>query len=155
LRGGDLGRVRKVPERSLVRRAHGTVGDYDGPALYKDLKALRRMWAGELVGEDGRSVATTVTVGEEWHIPVADLEAAKTHGWQVAWPDAYPSILHQGRGVNTRPPLAWELELVEGCLRVVPAFVARHQHDDPALWSWCFRGSAKRGNREGGNRAGC
>jgi hypothetical protein len=31
-----------------------------------------------------------------------------------------------------RPPLAWELELMEGCLRAVPEFVARHRQDDPA-----------------------
>ena len=29
-------------------------------------------------------------------------------------------------------PLAWELELMEGCLRAVPDFVARHPQDDPA-----------------------
>ena len=28
--------------------------------------------------------------------------------------------------------MAWELELVEGCLRAVPEFVAGHQQDDPA-----------------------
>ena len=31
-----------------------------------------------------------------------------------------------------RPPLAWELELMEGCLRAVPEFVNRRQQDDPA-----------------------
>jgi hypothetical protein len=37
------------------------------------------------------------------------------------------------RAVATlRPPLAWELELMEGCLRAVPDFVARHRQDDPA-----------------------
>ena len=32
-----------------------------------------------------------------------------------------------------RPPLAWELELMEGCLRAIPEFVKRHQQDDPAV----------------------
>ena len=31
-----------------------------------------------------------------------------------------------------RPPLAWELELMEGCLRAAPGFVTRHQQDNPA-----------------------
>ena len=77
-------------------------------------------------------MATTVTFGEEWDIPVADLEAAKKHGWLVARADAYPEVFHKERGLSLRPPLAWELELMEGCLRAVPDFVARHPQGDPA-----------------------
>jgi tetratricopeptide (TPR) repeat protein len=105
-----------------------------GLALYEDLRALRRMWAGERADEDNarQSVATTVTFGEEWDIPVADLEAAKRHGWPVARADAYPEVFHKERGLSLRPPLAWELELMEGCLRAVPEFVDRHSQGDPA-----------------------
>jgi tetratricopeptide (TPR) repeat protein len=105
-----------------------------GLALYEDLRALQGMWAGERADEEvaRQSVATTVTFGEAWDIPVADLEAAKRHGWPVARPDAYPSVFHKERGLSLRPPLAWELELMEGCLRAVPGFVARHPQDDPA-----------------------
>ncbi len=112
----------------------GQSGLTTGLALYEDLQALRRMWAGERADEDNarQSVATTVTFGEEWDIPVADLEAAQKHGWQVARPDAYPEVFHKERGLSLRPPLAWELELMEGCLRAVPAFVARHPQGDPA-----------------------
>jgi hypothetical protein len=35
-------------------------------------------------------------------------------------------------GRSLRPPLAWELELMEGCLRAVPEFVTRHPQGDPA-----------------------
>jgi tetratricopeptide (TPR) repeat protein len=46
-----------------------------GLALYEDPEVLRRMWAGGGDEENARtSVATTVTFGEEWDIPVADLE---------------------------------------------------------------------------------
>ena len=105
-----------------------------GLALYDDLKAMRRLWAGERGGEDSarQSVATAVTFGEAWDIPVADLEAAQGHGWPVARPDAYPEMFHKERGLSLRPPLAWELELMEGCLRAVPGFVARHRQGDPA-----------------------
>jgi hypothetical protein len=41
-------------------------------------------------------------------------------------------VFHKERGLALRPPLAWELELLEGCLRAVPEFVARHPQDDPA-----------------------
>src|SRR5207237_10017222 len=94
---------------------------------------LRRLWAGERADEDNarQRLATAVTFGEEWDIPVADLEAATKHGWQVARPDAYPEVFHKERGLSLRPPLAWELELVEGCLRAVPEFVNRHKQDGP------------------------
>ncbi|HTU90277.1 MAG TPA: hypothetical protein VMF69_09405 [Gemmataceae bacterium] len=105
-----------------------------GLALYEDLKALRQIWASERDDEDNarQSVATTATFGEEWDIPVADLEAAKKHGWPVARADAYPEVFHKERGLSLRPPLAWELELMEGCLRAVPEFVAQRKQDDPA-----------------------
>jgi len=95
---------------------------------------LRRLWAGERGHEENarRTVGTSVTFGEEWDIPVADLDAAKKYGWQVARPDAYPVVFHKERGLALRPPLAWELELLEGCLRAVPDFVVRRKQDDPA-----------------------
>ena len=104
-----------------------------GLALYEDLKALQRMWAAERADEDNarQSVVTTVTFGEEWDIPVADLEAVRRYGWQVARPDAYPEVFHKERGLSLRPPLSWELELMEGCLRAVPEFVTCRKQDDP------------------------
>jgi tetratricopeptide (TPR) repeat protein len=112
----------------------GQSGLTTGLALYEDLGALRRLWAGERADEDNarQSVATTVTFGEAWDTPVADLEAAQRHGWPVARPDAYPEVFHKERGLSVRPPLAWELELLEGCLRAVPEFVIRRRQGDPA-----------------------
>ena len=134
VRGGDQGRVRQVSERPVVRRPDGTAGLSIGLALYEDLKALRRLWASDRDDEDNarRTVATSVTFGEEWDVPVADLEAARRYGWRVARPDAYPEVLHKERGLAMRPPLAWELELMEACLRAVPDFVTRRKQDDPA-----------------------
>ena len=63
---------------------------------------------------------------------MADLEAAQKHGWPVARADAYPEVYHKEPGLSLRPPLAWELELLEGCLRAVPEFVIRRRQDDPA-----------------------
>jgi hypothetical protein len=86
----------------------GQSGLTTGLALYKDLQALRRLWAGARADDDNarQSVVTTVTFGEEWDIPVADLEAAKEHGWPVARGDAYPEVFHKERGLSLRPPLA-------------------------------------------------
>jgi tetratricopeptide (TPR) repeat protein len=105
-----------------------------GLAVYDDLRTLQRMWASERDDEANaeQTVGTSVTFGEAWEIPVADLDAAERYGWKVARPDAYPSIFHIDRGMAMRPPRAWELELMEGCLRAIPDFVNRRKQDDPA-----------------------
>ena len=48
----------------------------------------------------------------------------------MAGPEAYPLIWRKERGLSLRSPLAWELTLLEGCLRAIPAFAARHGADD-------------------------
>jgi hypothetical protein len=103
-----------------------------GLALYDDLKTLRRLWTSDLSDEENarETVALTMTFDMETEIPAPDLEATRRHGWEVAGPEAYPSIFRKERGMTMRPPLAWELELMEGCLRALPAFVARHPPDD-------------------------
>jgi hypothetical protein len=110
----------------------GQSGLTNGLALYEDVATLRRMWSGDESDEENarETVATSVMFGEEWEIPVADLDAAKKFGWPVARPDAYPWVIRKERGRTTRPPLAWELELLEACLRTMPEFVNRHPQDD-------------------------
>jgi tetratricopeptide (TPR) repeat protein len=111
----------------------GQSGLATGLALYDDLAAVRRMWAGRDSEPDARQASgAAVMFGEAWDIPVTDLEAAQAHGWPVARPDAYPDVICTERGRSIRPPLAWELELLEGCLRAVPDFVNRHPQGDPA-----------------------
>ena len=104
-----------------------------GMALYDDLETLQRLWTrgGDDEENARETVGTSVTFGEESDIPVADLEAAERYGWPVARPDAYPSVFRKERGLSTRPPLAWELELMEACLRAIPDFVNRRRQDDP------------------------
>ena len=109
----------------------GPSGLTTGLALFEDLKALRWMWVTDESDDDTarEGVATSVVFGEEWGIPVADLDAAKEYNWHVAGPDAYPHVFHKERGLSLRPPLAWELELTEACLRAVPDFVNRRQQE--------------------------
>jgi hypothetical protein len=64
---------------------------------------------------------------EAFEIAIRDLDAAEKHGWPVAGPEAYPMILRVNPGMAVRPPLAWELELTEGCLRAIPQFIQRHE----------------------------
>ncbi len=111
----------------------GQSGLSSGLAVYEDLNMLKRLWEGDSGDEENarRSVGTSVMFGEETEIPVADLEAARRHGWKVARDDAYPSVFRKERGLSIRPPLAWELELMESCLRAVPDFVQRRAQEDP------------------------
>jgi tetratricopeptide (TPR) repeat protein len=103
-----------------------------GVALYEDLDLLRRMWAGKLSEEENarQTVAVTVTFDPDNDVPPTELDAAQKYGWEVAGPEAYPSIFRKERGLSLRPPLAWELELLEGCLRAIPDFVAQHRPGD-------------------------
>jgi tetratricopeptide (TPR) repeat protein len=110
----------------------GQAGMTFGLTLYEDLGTLKKLWSGALSEEENarETVALTVTFGDRTEIPVADLDAGREYGWEVAGPEAYPSVFRKERGLSLRPPLAWELELLEGCLRAVPAFVARHRPED-------------------------
>ncbi len=112
----------------------GQMGMTLGIALYEDHRALVRMRDGDASDEQNarETVALSVTYGDETEIPVPDLDAAERNGWEVAGPDAYPAPIRKERGLTMRPPLSWELRLLEGCLRAIPAFVLRHDRNDPA-----------------------
>ena len=43
----------------------------------------------------------------------------------MAGPEAYPLVIRINPGRAVRPPLAWELELLEGCLWAIPEFLAK------------------------------
>jgi hypothetical protein len=103
-----------------------------GMALYDDLKTLEKLLAREMSDEQSarETTALSVTFDDETGTPAADLDASRRFGWEVAAPEAHPTIFRKERGLSIRPPLAWELELMEGCLRAVPAFAARHRPGD-------------------------
>jgi tetratricopeptide (TPR) repeat protein len=110
----------------------GQSGVTRGLALYEDYEVLRRGWEGPMSSEEHawHTVSTSVIYGDEDDLPPADAEAIRRHGWPVARPDAYPWVMHKEVGKSFRRPLAWELELTEGCLRAVPEFVGRRAQDD-------------------------
>ncbi len=119
----------------------GVSGMTLGVALHEDLDLLRHMWARNLPDEENarQSVSLTVTFDPPRLIPMADLLAGREHGWEVAGPEAYPCVFKKEPGMSVRPPLAWELELLEGCLR------------DPRLHR---RASTRRHDAAGDDRAG-
>jgi len=70
-----------------------------------------------------QATGLSVMYGEAFEIPIADLDAAERHDWQVVAAEAYPNPIYVNPGRSMRPPLAWELELLEGCLRAIPQFL--------------------------------
>ncbi len=76
-------------------------------------------------GADRRNSGMSLMYSEAFEISLRDLDAAERQGWPVAGPEAYPLVLRINPGMAVRPPLAWELELLEGCLRAIPPFLTR------------------------------
>jgi tetratricopeptide (TPR) repeat protein len=110
----------------------GQMGMTLGLALYEDFDALVRMREGDATDEQNarETVALSVTFGDETETPVSDVDAAEKYGWPLAAPDAYPAPMRKERGLVMRPPLVWELQLLEACLRSIPEFVLIHDRTD-------------------------
>lgn len=86
-----------------------------GLVLYDSLETLQRIQQGNLSDEENARLSAGLTVvGEKNDLVPADGEAAKKHAWRVAAPNAYPSVYRMEQGLSMRPPLAWELQLLEG-----------------------------------------
>jgi tetratricopeptide (TPR) repeat protein len=96
-----------------------------GLALYEDLEMLERLFTGGSSDEEMSRQATGLSVmfGEAFEIPIADLDAAERHRWPLVGAEAHPNPIYVNPGRSMRPPLAWELELLEGCLRAIPKFL--------------------------------
>jgi hypothetical protein len=105
----------------------GQGGMVRGLILYDTLEALQRVRRGELSGEESarQTSCLAVVYGPAADLTEVDRLAVLEHGWRVDTPDAYPSVYRLDPGLNTRPPLAWELALLEGCLRALPEFVRK------------------------------
>jgi hypothetical protein len=112
----------------------GEAGLTVGLVLYDSLETLERIRRGDLSDEESGRLTSALAVifsGKE-DLSEADLEAVEQYRWKVAGPKAYPSIYRKERGLTMRPPLAWEVELLEGCLRAIPEFVKAPKKRRPA-----------------------
>jgi len=105
----------------------GQGGLSHGLVLYDDLATLRRIERGGLSEEENARLTAGLAVvfGDKEDLDPADREDAARLGWEVAGPAAYPSVYRIEPGLSMRPPLAWELQLLEGCLRAVPEFARK------------------------------
>ncbi len=122
----------KSPGEAWYGVLMGQSGIQKGLALYEDIGALNAMWESPRSDDENarKSVSLAVLYGDEFELPSRDLEAAEKYGWEVTREDAYPWAMMKQRGMAHRPPLGWELELLEGCMRAVPEFVRRRRQDD-------------------------
>ena len=112
----------------------GQGGMARGLVLYDNMEMLKRIKQGNLTEEQNArlTAALTVVFGSKDHLSEADQEAVRQYGWKVASAKAYPSVYRKEPGLSMRPPLAWELELLEGCLRAIPEFLKKSRQSDPA-----------------------
>ena len=69
-----------------------------------------------------------------------DVAEVKEHGFEIAGPNAYPLSFRMEIGRQFREPLAWELELLEACLWILPDFLKRAQDRKPDVYEYAFDG---------------
>jgi tetratricopeptide (TPR) repeat protein len=133
----ECDRLESGPRYAVVM---GQSGLTFGLALYDDLTVLKNLWSSRLSDEENarETVALTVTFDDDSGISDADLDAIQQYEWEIAGPEAYPSIFRKERGMSMRPPFGWELELMQGCLRMIPAFVAQRPPDDLSKYEATF-----------------
>jgi hypothetical protein len=73
-----------------------------------------------------------------------DVAAVREHGFEVAGPNAYPLAFRMETGRRFREPLAWELELLEACLWMIPDFLKRAQDRNADVYEYAFDGTIGR-----------
>lgn len=105
----------------------GQGGMTRGLVLYDRLETLLRIQEGDMTEEENARLTSGLTMvfGGKDDLVLKDVEAAALHGWKVVAKDAFPTVYRIEPGLSMRPPLAWEVRLLEGCLRAIPEFVRK------------------------------
>ena len=103
-----------------------------GLVLYEDLDVLRALWVKDLPDRESarHTVGLAVTFDSKLNLSATDFDAAERFGWDVAGPEAYPLVYRKEPGMSIRPPLSWELVLMEGCLQAIPDFISQRKPGD-------------------------
>ncbi|MBL8797561.1 MAG: hypothetical protein JNM56_26915 [Planctomycetia bacterium] len=105
----------------------GQGGMARGLVLYDQLETLLRIQQGDLSEEENARLTAGLAVifsGKE-DLLLKDVEAATHHRWRVVALDAFPVVYRMEPGLSMRPPLAWEVQVLEGCLRAIPEFLRK------------------------------
>lgn len=121
---GDLPLKIEVPQfqsHTWYAVVMGQQGMSLGLALYDDKSSLEAAMSGVMdVNELARrSSSLAINYGEAFDISQVDLFQGERRHWELAGPEAYPIVMRLSLGQNLRSPLAWELQLLEACLRAL------------------------------------
>lgn len=122
----------------------GRKGKVTGLLLFDDWEGRSLMARKGYETIAGRLAALAVYF-EDWRqMKPSEVDAAREHGFEVAGPCAYPYPFRMERGRRFRAPLAWELELLEACLDLVPDFLKRAGDRTPEVVEYAFDGAIGR-----------
>jgi tetratricopeptide (TPR) repeat protein len=113
----------------------GQAGLTLGLALYDRLDQLRDLWKSrpdQTRAVHRRITSLGLTFERECKVHPKDAFSAAKYRWEVVDPEVFPSVYRKEPGLVMRHPLSWELILLEGCLRAIPAFLAKYRPGDGA-----------------------
>jgi len=86
---------------------------------------------------------TALHFGGRTEISPKNLEKIGRHGFEVAGPRAFPSVLRKEPGEDFHSPDAGELEILEACLWVIPDFLKRAEDRKPDVYDVCLQGDRR------------
>jgi hypothetical protein len=127
------------PWYALVLGMGGTV---KGLILCDDWKSRALLDRGPYDAIADQLQHVTVHFGDCKDIHLDDLALVDQLGFEVAGPNAYPSVFRTERGRHHRQPDSRELELLEACLWVIPDFVERAKDRKPEEFEYAFKGTS-------------
>ncbi|MBY0525283.1 MAG: hypothetical protein K2R98_17890 [Gemmataceae bacterium] len=102
----------------------GARGTTRGLALSESLETVHLIDQGKLTDRKARAAtAMAIVFGGKKAMIDSDLEVVEQYQLPLAGPRAYPLVFCQEPGPRMRPPLDWELRLLDGCLRAILKFL--------------------------------
>jgi len=118
----------------------GRRGKIMGLMLFDDLRGRRLMGRADYETVADRLGNIAVHFEDRGQARHEDVGAVMRHGFEVAGPNAYPLAFRMEAGRRFRSPVAWELELLEACLWVLPDFLKRAGDRKPDVYEYAFKG---------------
>lgn len=118
----------------------GKMSTLRGLMLFDDREARRLMGRGNYEAIADRIGCIGVHFEPRDQVQPGAADEVKRHGFEVAGPSAYPHTFRMETGRRFRSPSAWELELLEACLWVIPDFLKRAGDRSPEVLEYAFDG---------------
>lgn len=118
----------------------GKMINIKGLMLFDDREGRRLMQRANYQRIADRLRAIAVHFEDAGQAHPEDVAAVQRHAFEVAGPNAYPLAFRMETGRRFREPVAWELELLEACLWMIPDFLKRAQDRKPDVYEYAFDG---------------